>query len=126
MTLQAYAEPTLVRTHVAPQPLFSAAEPTMVRRPEASLPLYATAEPTMVRRAEAPRPLYATADPTMMRDDFAPLEAPGETPQEASQPARPSTIRTLGRIFDWTAISLMSLSVCAFICQQGFGVFTNG
>ncbi len=82
MTLQAYAEPTSVRTYLAPQPL------------------YATAEPTMVRQLE--------------------------TPRQASQPARPSTFRTVGRIFDWTAISLMSLSVCAFICQQGFGVFTNG
>jgi hypothetical protein len=55
--------------------------------------------------------LYAPDEPTVV---LAPLEP---------EPARPSTARVLGRVFDWLGISVMALLVCIFICQQGFGAF---
>jgi hypothetical protein len=97
MTLYAPAEPTLVRSYTAPQQF---CEP---------------GEPTLVRAELAQEHLLASGESTVMHEYVA--------PHESRQHPRQSTVRTAGRIIDWIAMSLLALSVCAFICQQAFGAF---
>jgi hypothetical protein len=97
MTLYAPAEPTLVRSYTAPQQFCAPGEPTLVRADLAQEHLYAAGEATVIHQYVAP--------------------------QEAQQHPRQSTVRTVGTVIDWIAMSLLALSVCAFICQQAFGAF---
>jgi hypothetical protein len=84
-------------------------------------------EPTVMRPITAPQDL----EPTMMRPITRPhhVSQPASERVEAAVEAQPTSnksrsgLRAFGRIFDWISISLMGLLVCAFICQQGFGVF---
>jgi hypothetical protein len=97
MTLYAPAEPTLVRSYTAPQQFCMPGEPTMVRAELAQEHHYQVGEATAIHQYAAP--------------------------QEGQQHSRRSTARTVGRAIDWIAMSLLALSVCAFICQQAFGAF---
>jgi uncharacterized protein DUF2599 len=95
--------------------------------------LYAPAEPTLVRPYTAPQQFCAPGEPTLVRGDLAQehLDTSGEAtvihgyvpPQKTQQSSRQSTARTIGRAIDWIAVSVLALSVCAFICQQAFGAF---
>src|ERR1700712_3346246 len=128
------AMPQLRRTKNFPSPAHqthpnNTTEPTEMR----VMTLYAPAEPTLVRSYTAPQQFCQPGEPTLVRAELAqehPL-ASGEStvmheylaPQESRQDPRQSTVRTVGRIIDWIAMSLLALSVCAFICQQAFGAF---
>lgn len=109
--------------------LYGPAEPTLIRPRPAAQHHYGPTDATFVRPRPAAQQLYGPPEP------FAPSElapqpyGPGEIAvheDQAPRQERQSTARIVGRIFDWMAISLLSLSVCALICQQGFGVFSPG